>query len=211
MSAVARVFVTTIVYLHGFRSSPQSLKAQCFVRAVAALPESCRPRLHVAPLPPCPAVAVSSVATWIEREIGSRAGQDMTLVGSSLGGFYATHLAERFGARAALINPAIRPWEDLRDYIGTQQNLHTGEAFEVTAAHFAELRGLAARVTVPDRYFLLVRTGDEVLPWQEAVEFYAGARQYVKGGGDHGWADFDDEVPAVLRFAGCVTPRPPRR
>jgi len=197
----------TIVYLHGFRSSPQSVKAQCFVRAIGALPASRRPRLHVPPLPPDSAAAIAGVAGWIERELAPPAGTILTLVGSSLGGFYATHLAERFGARAALINPAIRPWDDLGPHIGIQRNLYTGEAFEVTMAHHAEMRALAiARITRPDRYFLLVRSGDDVLPWKESVALYAGARQYVKGGGDHGWTDFDSEVPAVLRFAGCAIP-----
>jgi len=191
------------VYLHGFRSSPQSVKAQCLVRAIEAMPAALRPRLYVPSLRPDPAAAVRDVADWIERELGSRAAVQLTLIGSSLGGFYATHLAERFAAHAALINPAIRPWEDLRAYLGTQTNLHTGETFEVTAAHFAELRALAVRqISRPDRYFLLVRTGDELLAWTEAVEFYARSFQYVKGGGDHGWTDFDEEVAAILRFAG---------
>jgi predicted esterase YcpF (UPF0227 family) len=199
--------VTTIVYLHGFRSSPQSVKARCFARAVAALPAAARPRLRVPALPPDPASAVAGVSDWIEREMGPRAVDDLTLVGSSLGGFYATHLAERFGARAVLINPAIRPWHELRQHGGPQRNLYTGESFEVTAAHFAQLRALAvARITRPGRYFLLVRTGDEVLSWGDAVAFYAAAWQCVKGGGDHGWTDFDDEVPAVLRFAGRAIP-----
>jgi predicted esterase YcpF (UPF0227 family) len=199
--------VTCVVYLHGFRSSPQSVKAQCFMRAIERIPASRRPRLQVPLLPPDPATAIGDVADWIEHEIGSQAETELTLVGSSLGGFYATHLAERFATRAVLINPAIRPWHDLRAYRGTQQNLYTGEKFDVTPAYFAELRALAVpRITRPDRYFLLVRTGDEVLPWNEAVTFYAGARQYVKGGGDHGWTDFDEEVGAVLRFAGCLFP-----
>lgn len=194
--------MTTIVYLHGFRSSPQSAKAQRFLRAVAALPRAGRPRLHVPTLPPDPALAVAGVAEWIEREAGSESGSDLTLVGSSLGGFYATLLAERFGARAVLVNPAIRPYDDLLSYEGVQRNLYTGEAFAVTRAHFETLRSLAvARITRAERYFLLVRTGDEVLPWAQAVAFYRGAWQYVKGGGDHGWAEFDDEIPSVLRFA----------
>jgi uncharacterized protein len=199
--------VPTILYLHGFRSSPQSAKAQGFARAVAALPVSCRPRLHVPQLPPDPAAAVAGVAGRIEREVGEGAAENLTLVGSSLGGFYATHLAERFGVRAALINPAIEPWEDLRTHVGTQRNFHTGEMFELTIEHFAALGALRVKhITRPERYFLLVRTGDEVLPWDEAVTFYAGARQYVKGGGDHGWVKFDDEIPAILRFAGCRIP-----
>jgi predicted esterase YcpF (UPF0227 family) len=193
-----------LVYLHGFRSSSRSAKAQLFVRAVAALPGEIRPQLHVPDLPLDPADAVAGVAAWIEREFpGGDAATRLTLIGSSLGGFYATHLAERFGARAALINPTVRPWADLVPYIGPQANLYTGESFEVTAAHLDALRALAvARITRPERLFLLVRSGDEVLPWRDAVAFYAGARQYVRGGGDHGWTDFAQEIPAVLRFAG---------
>jgi len=191
----------TLVYLHGFRSSPQSIKAQIMVRAVAALPEAARPRLHVPALLTEPADAVAVVAAWIEREVRSPA-TDLTLIGSSLGGYYATHLAERCGARAVLINPAIRPYDDLAPYSGTQTNLYTGEAFEVIDEHFAQLRSLrVARITRPERYFLLVRSGDEVLDWRESVAFYGGAWQYVAGGGDHGWTDFAGEVPAVLRFA----------
>lgn len=197
--------MATLIYLHGFRSSPRSIKAQLFMRAVAALPAARRPRLDVPALPADPAEAIERVAAWVEREVGAAAAAELTLIGSSLGGFYATHLAERFGARAVLINPALRPYDDLRPFRGTQLNIYTGDAFEVIEAHFAALRALAiARITHPARYFLLVRTGDEVLDWRKAVAYYAGANQYVLGGGDHGWTDFGGEIPAVLRFAGCA-------
>lgn len=195
----------TLVYLHGFRSSPQSVKARLFIEKVAALPATARPALHVPGLSAEPKLAIDSVASWIEQNVASPATA-LTLVGSSLGGYYATHLAERFGARAVLINPAIRPYDDLAQYVGTQTNLYTGEAFEVVEAHFAQLRDLRiARITRPERYLLLVRTGDEVLDWREACAFYGGAYQYVLGGGDHGWAEFGPEIPAVLRFAGIST------
>ena len=195
----------TLVYLHGFRSSPQSRKARQFVQAVDALPTATRPRLFVPTLQNVPAMAVAMVSAWIERELGASAAHEMTLVGSSLGGYYATQLAERFGARAALINPAVRPYDDLRPWIGTQTNLYTGETFEVTPAHFDELLALrVARITRPERYFLLVRSGDEVLDFRDAVEFYGGAWQYVAGGGDHGWENFTPEIPSILRFAGCA-------
>ena len=201
--------MTTLIYLHGFRSSPQSIKARCFARAVAAVPAARRPRLIVPALPAEPAAAIADVAAWIERETDGGSAGALTLIGSSLGGYYATHLAERFGARAVLINPTIRPYDDLRPWRGTQSNLHTGEAFEVTDAHFEELRALkVARITRPERYLLLVRSGDEVLAWREAIAFYAGAWQFVLGGGDHGWTEFDAEIPAVLRFAGCAARQP---
>jgi predicted esterase YcpF (UPF0227 family) len=195
--------VSCLVYLHGFRSSPSSVKAQRFVRAVDALPTAVRPRLHVPVLPADPAAAVDGAAVWIERELGRKAAASLTLVGSSLGGFYATHLAERFGARAVLINPAVRPYDELQP--GPHVNMYTGEVFEFVEAHFDALRALVVRrITRPERYFLLVRTGDEVLDFRAAVAYYGGAWQYVLGGGDHGWADFDAEIPSVLRFAGVA-------
>ncbi|NDP43193.1 MAG: alpha/beta fold hydrolase [Aromatoleum sp.] len=194
--------MSTIVYLHGFRSSPQSIKASQFGGVVAGLPKALRPRLYVPNLQHQPAAAVAGVAAWVEREAVDCAGEKLCFVGSSLGGYYATHLAERFGARAVLINPALRPFDDLRPYAGTQTNLYTGESFDVTAAHFAELAAMrVARITRPGRYFLLVQTGNEVLDWRHAVAFYGGAFQYVEGGGDHAFEGFAAQIPAILRFA----------
>jgi predicted esterase YcpF (UPF0227 family) len=193
----------TIVYLHGFLSSSQSVKATQFRAAVAALPERERPRLLVPDLPHRPAAAIDSVAAEVERDGNPAAA---TFVGSSLGGYYATHLAERYGARAALINPTVRPCEDLRPYAGSQVNLHSGETVVVTEDHFAELRVLKVeRIARPERYLLLVQTGDEVLDYREAVAFYAGAFQFVQGGGDHTFAGFAEQIPAILRFAGVQT------
>lgn len=191
-----------LVYLHGFRSSPASTKARCLGEAVAALPVAGRPTLHIPALTDRPAVAVAGVADWVTRHADPA---QLTFVGSSLGGYYATHLAERFGARAVLVNPTTRPYDDLAEWRGVQTNLYTGESFEVTDAHFAELRALAVpRITRPERYFLLVETGDEVLDYRLAVAFYGGAWQYVRGGGDHSFTDFVAQIPAILRFAGVA-------
>ena len=192
--------VPTLVYLHGFNSAPQSVKGQMLARGAATLPNP--PRFHLPQLHHRPERAMREVRGWVEGE--APAPSDLTFIGSSLGGFYATHLAEKYGARAVVINPAIRPYEDLQPYVGRQRNPYTGEEYDVTPAHFDELAALAVRrITKPERYFLLVRTGDEVLDWRKAVDFYAGANQYVAGGGDHGWTDFGAEVESVLRFAGC--------
>ena len=189
-----------IVYLHGFRSSPKSAKAQAMVRAVDALPAATRPKLVVPDLGHAPAEAIAMVEAIVARERDP--GAPLAFVGSSLGGYYATYLAERHDARAVLINPAVRPYEDLAPYKGTQTNLYSGEAFEVTDEHFVQLRALAVpRITRPARYFLLVQSGDEVLDWREAVEHYAGAFQFVQGGGDHAFQGFEAQIPAILRFA----------
>jgi predicted esterase YcpF (UPF0227 family) len=188
----------TIVYLHGFRSSPASVKATRLREVVEAMPAERRPVLHIPELQCGPHSAIAQVARLVEAAQGP-----VTVVGSSLGGFYATHIAERYGTRAVLINPAVRPHDDLQPYLGTQTNLYTGETFEVTRAHFAELRELRVpRVTRASRYFLLVETGDEVLDYREAVAFYGGAFQYVRGGGDHAFQDYEAQLPAILRFAG---------
>ena len=194
----------TIVYLHGFRSSPASVKAAAVTAAVEALPEPIRPRLHVPALDFSPTHAVAAVEAWIRSNVAAPE-RWLTFVGSSLGGFYATCLAERLGARAVLVNPAIRPYDDLAAYVGAQTNLYTGATFVVTPAHFDELRALAVpRITRPSRYFLLVQSGDEVLDWREAVAYYGGAFQHVEGGGDHAFQGFEARIPAILRFAGVV-------
>jgi predicted esterase YcpF (UPF0227 family) len=193
-----------IVYLHGFRSSPASAKASQLRAAVDALPASVRPALEIPALVAAPGAAIAQAGALVGRYPAA----NLTIVGSSLGGYYATHLAERYGTRAALVNPAVRPYDDLAPYVGVQTNLHTGAAFEVTPAHFDELRALrVARITDPGRYLLMVETGDEVLDYAEAVAFYAGAWQFVRGGGDHAFRDFAAQLPALLRFAG-VEDRP---
>lgn len=194
--------MNSIVYLHGFRSSPASIKAARLSEAVAALPDALRPQLHVPELNHRPTQAVANVVAWVDRHADPAA---LTFIGSSLGGYYATHLAERYGARAAMINPAIRPYDDLQPWLGVQTNLYSGAEFEVLPAHFVELLALkVARITRPQRYFLLVETGDEVLDYREAVGFYGGALQYLHGGGDHAFTRFVEQIPALLRFAGVA-------
>ncbi|HKE39273.1 MAG TPA: YqiA/YcfP family alpha/beta fold hydrolase [Patescibacteria group bacterium] len=187
-----------IVYLHGLNSSPQSVKARALGDAIGALPDSKRPLYFVPQLAHRPDVAMREVRAWIEAHDPT----SIALVGSSLGGFYATHLAERYGVRAVLINPAVRPYENLVPYLGRQRNLYTGEEYELTRKHFAELQALKVdRIMRPDRYFLLVQTGDEILDWREAVTFYGSAWQSVQSGGDHAFRNFEEQIPAILRFA----------
>jgi predicted esterase YcpF (UPF0227 family) len=192
-----------IIYLHGFRSSPASVKARHLRRAVDALPASVRPDLQIPELDDRPAKAMTAILRAAGAAGDPRA---LTFVGSSLGGYYATHAAERLGARAVLINPAVRPYDDLQPYRGEQVNLYTRVAFEVTQAHFDEMRALrVARITRPERYWLLVQSGDEVLDYRQAVAFYAGAWQLVQGGGDHGFAGFEAQLPTLLAFCGVGT------
>lgn len=187
-----------IVYLHGFNSAPQSHKAQAMKRHLESLGLGAA---FVCPkLPHRPREATALV----EAEIALHAREGVTLVGSSLGGFYATYLAEKHGLRAVLLNPAVLPGRDLETYLGEQRNLYTGEAYELTRAHLDEWRAMDVPVVHPERYLLIVETGDEVLDYRESVRKYAGAEMIVVQGGDHMLRSFEDHLPRILAFAGLA-------
>lgn len=186
----------TIVYLHGFISSPLSKKALMlgdYVRNIAGDVRYEVPRLHHRP-----ALAVSS----IEALCDGIPVDDLTLVGSSLGGFYATVVAERIGCRAALLNPAVHPHRHFTRYLGPQRNMYSGESFELTMDHVNDLRALDVdAITRPGRYWLFVETGDEVLDYREAVACYPGALQTIVQGGDHALSSFPEHVPELVEWA----------
>jgi hypothetical protein len=185
-----------LIYIHGFNSSPASAKAQLIRQRLEALGRG--EEFAVPALPHSPAQAASLLDALARRHPGA------TLVGSSLGGYYATWLAEKHGLRAALLNPAVRPYELLSAHLGVQQNLYTGEHYEFTTQYVEELRALEFAAITPHRYLLLAATGDEVLDYRSAVARYLGCRQIVIEGGDHGLSDFADHVDAVLDFCGCA-------
>lgn len=140
----------------------------------------------------------------IEALIANEPPETTALVGSSLGGFYASWLAEKYGLRTVLLNPAVRPYELLSDYLGPQKNLYTNAEYEFTAQHLAELREFETGIITPRHYLLLVQTGDEVLDYRHAVEKYRGVRQVVIKGGDHGFSNFADYLDMVLAFCGII-------
>ena len=185
-----------IVYLHGFNSTPASKKAQQLAAYMRERGLGAQFECPQLPHLPDEAIAVAEAAI-------ARAGdRPVTLVGSSLGGFYATWLAERHALNAVLLNPAVMAQRDLRAMLGPQKNLHSGEEYELTEAHVAGWERLLAPVITPSRYLLIVETGDELLDYREAVERYRGARQIVIPGGDHTLASFTEHLPAILEFAG---------
>jgi uncharacterized protein len=184
-----------IVYIHGFNSSAQSLKARLLADRLRELGHAAR---FVCPdLPDRPAAAMAELETAV-----ARSGAATTLVGSSLGGYYATWLAERYRCRAVLLNPAVRPYELLRACLGVQRNLYTGLEYDFTEQHLAELRALEVDRVTPERYLLIVATGDEVLDHRDAVQRYRGCRQIVVPGSDHGLGEFGRYVDEVIAYAG---------
>lgn len=183
------------IYIHGFNSAPASIKARQLQARLAALGRGAEFS--------CPALShwPETAMRQLEAEVARAPAGEITLVGSSLGGFYATWLAERHGCRAVLVNPAVGAHIGLEDYLGPQQNLYTGERYELTREHLAWWdRFHVEQPTLMHRYFLMVTTGDEVLDYRVAVARLPGARQLVITGSDHGFAEFGDHLDQVLAF-----------
>ncbi len=150
--------------------------------------------------PQLPASPKEAIAL-VEDLVAGVPGDQLCLIGSSLGGYYATWLAEKTGCRAALLNPAVAPPRDLEQYIGVLPAWHSNETFEFRREYIDELKALAIpAITRPERYFLIAATGDEVLDWREMTAHYAGARQRVIEGSDHGLSDFAKYIDDVLSF-----------
>lgn len=190
--------VTHLLYLHGFRSSPQSSKA----RQVAARVRERHPTVTwwCPQLPPSPRAAMGMVMDGIAGWPRGR----MAVVGSSLGGFYATCVAEATGCKAVLLNPAVQPARDLAKYIGEQTAWHDpAERFFFEPAYVEELRALApGPVARPGNYFAVIAKGDEVLDWREMTGRYPGARIKLLEGGNHALSDFDAHIDEVFSFLG---------
>lgn len=199
--------ITHLLYLHGFRSSPQSMKAQ----RVGDWVRAHRPDVHwwCPQLPPSPREAMAMLmlgtAPWPLAHTA--------VIGSSLGGFYATVLAERWtrsgadadgaNVRVVLLNPAVNPARDLAAHIGETQAWHSGDAFFFRSEFIGELSELTpADITQPQRYFAVIAQGDEVLDWREMRGRYVGCPMRLLEGGDHALSDFDDHLAAVLGFLG---------
>jgi len=187
---------THLLYLHGFRSSPRSFKAQ---RMAAAVRER-HPDVHwwCPQLPPSPRAAMDLLREGTRGWPRDR----MAVVGSSLGGFYATCVAEDTGCRAVLLNPAVDPARDLRKYIGEQTAWHDpGEHFYFAPGYVDELRALErGPVAHPQRYFAVIAKGDEVLDWREMTGRYPGIRVKLLEGSDHAISEFDEHLDEVLGF-----------
>jgi predicted esterase YcpF (UPF0227 family) len=191
--------VTHLLYLHGFRSSPQSAKA----RLMAAWLRAHRPDLlwWCPQLPPSPHEAMQIV----RNGVAGWPTDTMAVIGSSLGGFYAAHVAAHTGCRAVFLNPAVRPDRDLAAQIGQTRAWHSDAPFRFRAVYVDELRALGPPVlTHPERCLAVIAKGDEVLDWREMLQRCAGCQTLLLEGGDHALSDFEQHLPRVLRFLGLL-------
>lgn len=194
-----------IIYVHGFNSSPSSIKARLLGEYLEAQQ---MPFEYVVPeLSHWPAEAMHTLKTIIEAD----PQRPVTLVGSSLGGYYSTWLAEHYPhVRVVLVNPAVTPYRLLADWLGNNENLYTHEQYELTPQHLQQLIDLdCAEVSDLSRYLLLTQTADETLDYREAVEKFAGAEQFVQPGGSHGFDRFENLIPSILAFAQGRLELPP--
>jgi hypothetical protein len=189
--------VQAIIYLHGFNSSPHSHKAQIIQQYFKTHHPDVLCHVPALPIEPASAIRIA------EELITNAQAQAMkvALIGSSLGGFYATYLSEQFNVKAALINPAVAAHELLVDEVGEQTNFHTGERYQFTHTYVEQLRALdVKRITHPHNFFVLLQTGDEVLDYQRAIALFSRSSLWVSGGGSHAFDGFEKTIPASLIF-----------
>ncbi|MGR2740316.1 YqiA/YcfP family alpha/beta fold hydrolase [Billgrantia sp. Q4P2] len=186
--------VSGLLYLHGFNSGYGSPKAVLIRAACAALALPC----ETPQLPHRPAAALEQA----EALLGGL-GSNPLLVGSSMGGFLVTCLAERHDLSAVLVNPAVRPARLVSEWVGEAfVNEHTGERFVIETAHGEELEALTPRRVSPERYLLLLGTADETLDPADAFALYRGARTLLHPGGDHVFSMLETYLPAILAHGG---------
>lgn len=198
-----------ILYLHGFRSSPQSYKARLLAQAMAE--RNLAEQWLCPQLPASPAAAIAMANQLIEQAQarGVDIGRDLVVIGSSLGGYYASHLAEHWKCRAVVLNPAVYAASSLSAQVGEHTQYHSDAAFTFLTEYIDELKAIAPPMpTHPERYFLLACKGDEVLNWQDMANWYSGSQGRILEGGDHGISDFERWLPDVLEFALTTPPVP---
>lgn len=184
-----------VIYLHGFLSSPASVKAQQTLKYVKNnLPGL---EIQVPKLSNYPGQAISQ----LDRLVKSFQGRDLRFIGSSMGGYLSTYLVEIYGGRAVLINPAVHPDKLLQDYLGEHTNPYTDEEFTLDESHAQALANIkVATFGNPKNYCVLLQTGDETLDYREATDKYVDATLIVEQGGDHSFQGYENHLPVIFEF-----------
>jgi predicted esterase YcpF (UPF0227 family) len=183
-----------LIYIHGFNSSPASLKAQQTQKWLDTQPLSIS--FECPALSSEPDKAIVQLQSMIEHYC-----EPVGLIGSSMGGYYATWLGEKYGFKSVLINPAVRPYEFMMEYLGENANYHTGERYILEQRHVDITRTLdVEQIKKPENIWVLLQTGDEVLDYQQAEEKYAQCALTIEQGGDHSFQHYERHLPAIIDF-----------
>ncbi len=187
---------STLIYLHGFNSTPESKKAQQLKGFLEESEHNCIYLIPSLSFSPCQVDIHVSAIIEKQLKLGS-----VSLLGSSLGGYYAIHFAEKYGLYAALINPAVKPYVLLDDFLGENVNFYSGERYTLTKNHMDELLALdVCLLSHPERLFLLVQTEDQTLNYREALEKLTESTIWVEQGGSHEFDGFEKVIPDILSF-----------
>lgn len=188
------------LYLHGFKSGPASTKAQQMLAFFDA--HNAAQQIHIPQLPHEPSEACVLAEKHYAALVEKAGAENCLLIGSSLGGYYATYLQEKYGGRAALINPAVKPYELLTDYLGENTNYYSDETFIVTEAYLEQLKAIeVVDISQPQSLLLLTQTHDETLDYRQGVEKYLESPSIIEYGGDHSYQNFEQRIPTILHFA----------
>ncbi|GIU45309.1 YqiA/YcfP family alpha/beta fold hydrolase [Shewanella algidipiscicola] len=186
-----------LLYLHGFNSSPQSDKGLVTARYIAQhFPQL---SFFQPQLPATPAAAMTLLIEIVEQALAK--GESLHFIGSSLGGYFASYLAETYGGRAVLINPAVTPYALFDDFIGQQYNPYTDETYQILPEHKQEVALYDTEVILnPERFLVLLQSGDEVLDYQQAVNKYHCCQLLIEAGGDHSFIGYEQQLDRICQF-----------
>lgn len=184
-----------LLYIHGFISSPQSLKAQqtrTYLESLGGV--HCR----VPALPNTPGASLALLELELQDALAR--SERVGLIGSSLGGFFATVLAEKYAVPAVLVNPAVSPHRLIAHFLGQNYNPYTGEHFQITEQHMQELQGMLPSSLGQELYWVLLQAGDETLDYRDAQSYYSACRMTLEEGGDHSFTTFERYLPEIVKF-----------
>jgi predicted esterase YcpF (UPF0227 family) len=186
-----------LLYLHGFNSSPQSHKAQLVIQYMSA--NNCLDQLICPQIPAAPEEARLFLVKLVEETLENHR---LSFVGSSLGGYYATYLAEKYSGTAVLINPSVKPYETLRAYLGENKFYFDEGCWEFDETHIQQLEVMRVdEITQPERYLVLLQTGDETLDYREAELKFQDSHCIIEQGGDHAFVDLERFIPKIMQFS----------